>query len=509
MRAFQEMMLISIREKKTYRPLVLTAIILSMFMAAIEGTIVSTAMPGIVSELGGFSLFSWVFSGYLLMQAVTILIFGKLSDLFGRKPIFIFGVVIFLAGSFLCGYAESMELLIVYRFIQGLGAGAVQPIALTIVGDMYSVEERAKIQGYLASVWGISAITGPALGGLFVQYIDWAWVFWMNIPLGLFSLCGVLMFLHEKTEQKKQVIDYKGALLLFVSITSFMLILIEGGVRWDWLSFPVIGLIMLGGSGFVLFIIQEKKISEPMMPLELWRHRLILFANAATCTSGMIIIGVSSFLPTFVQGVMEKPPIIAGFTLTTMSIGWPIASTIAGKLQLKIGYRNTALLGGVSLLLGGLFFIVLTPERGPLWAGAGSFFIGVGMGLSSTPFLVAIQSNVNWKMRGIATASNMFMRILGSSIGAALLGSILNSRLNEYLTHYKDPAKQQLTIDQANLLLDAEKRSQLTEETLAVLQNGLTLSLKSVYIGLLIMTIVTFLLIMMLPKKEYAKSKNS
>ncbi|RBW70028.1 MFS transporter [Bacillus taeanensis] len=502
-------MLISIRNKKTYRPLVLTAIILSMFMAAIEGTIVSTAMPGIVSELGSFSLFSWVFSSYLLMQAVTILIFGKLSDLFGRKPIFIFGVVVFLIGSFLCGYAQSMEQLILFRFMQGLGAGAVQPIALTIVGDMYSVEERSKIQGYLASVWGISAVIGPALGGIFVQYIDWAWVFWMNIPLGLLSLCGVMMFLHEKTEQKKQVIDYKGAFLLFISITSFMLVLIEGGVRWDWLSLPIVGLTIIGGGGLVLFIIQEKRIVEPMMPLEIWKYRLILLANAATCTSGMIIIGVSSFLPTFVQGVMEETPIVAGFTLTTMSIGWPIASTIAGKLQLKIGYRNTALFGGVLLLIGGLLFVLLTPERGPLWAGAGSFFIGAGMGLSSTPFLVAIQSSVDWKMRGIATASNMFMRILGSSIGAALLGSILNSRLKEHLIAYQDDPEQSLTIDQANLLLDAEKRSNLAEETLTILQDGLTLSLKSVYMGLSIIAIITFVFIILLPKNKDEKSETS
>ncbi|WP_370314215.1 MFS transporter [Guptibacillus hwajinpoensis] len=243
----------SIQNKETNRPFVLGAIIIGMFMAAIEGTIVSTAMPGIVSDLGGFSTFSWVFSAYLLMSAITVLIFGKLSDLFGRKPIYSIGIVIFLIGSLLCGFAESMEALILFRLIQGIGAGAVQPIALTIVGDMYSMEERAKIQGYLASVWGISAIAGPALGGIFVQYIDWSWVFWMNIPLGVLSLVGVVLLLHESIDKERKSIDYSGAILLLVSISALMIVLIEGGVHWKWTSLPIITLLSTSFVAMTIF----------------------------------------------------------------------------------------------------------------------------------------------------------------------------------------------------------------------------------------------------------------
>ncbi|TLS37718.1 MDR family MFS transporter [Pseudalkalibacillus caeni] len=505
MKSLNDQIAISIREKKTHRPFVLAAIVIGMFMAAIEGTIVSTAMPGIVADLGGFSKFSWVFSAYLLMSAVTVLIYGKLSDLFGRKPIFVFGVFVFLIGSILCGFAESMELLIVYRLIQGLGAGAVQPIATTIVGDMYTMEERAKIQGYLASVWGISAVLGPALGGVFVQYLDWAWVFWMNVPLGILSVIGVILFLHEEIEKRERRIDYVGAGLLLISISSLMVVLIEGGVAWAWTSLPAISLLGVFGIGLVLFIFYESKVEEPVMPLSLWKDPLIALSNSATFTTGIILIGVSSFLPTFVQGVMEEPPIVAGFTLTTMSIGWPIASTIAGRLILTIGFRATSLIGGVSLILGAIFYILMNPSLGPIWAGAGSFLIGVGMGLTATTFIVSIQNSVDWKKRGIATASNMFMRTLGSAVGAALLGGILNTRLKDFLSSNQEKAGQALSIDTANSLLDEEKRQSLSPDVLSVLQDGLTFSLKSVYIGLLLLAIASFILVFFLPKPQKSK----
>ncbi|WP_377889491.1 MDR family MFS transporter [Alkalihalobacillus sp. R86527] len=496
MKGLAKSVLISVRNKETNRPLVLTAIVIGMFMAAIEGTIVSTAMPGIVSDLGGFTKFSWVFSSYLLMSAITVLLFGKLSDLFGRKPIYAFGVIVFLIGSILCGFAETMEALVLFRLIQGVGAGAVQPIALTIVGDMYSMEERAKIQGYLASVWGISAIAGPALGGLFVTYIDWAWVFWMNVPLGIFSLIGVLMLLHENVDKEKKPIDYPGALILLLSVSALMVILIQGGTVWEWFSGPIIALIIFTIVGICSFFFIETRAKEPIMPLGIWRDPVISLANSVTFTTGIILIGVSSFLPTFVQGVMERSPIVAGFTLTTMSIGWPIASTIAGKLVIKIGFRTTSVLGGISLLIGSSIYILMTPALGPLFAGTGSFFIGVGMGLTSTTFIVAIQSSVAWEQRGIATASNVFMRTLGSAVGAALLGGILNSRLKQYL----DRNEADLGINSANMLLNEEKRNSLETSTLAILQNGLTVSLNWVFLGIVILALISFVVVLFMPK---------
>jgi EmrB/QacA subfamily drug resistance transporter len=490
-------------KRVTKRPFVLATVMLAMFMGAVEGTIISTAMPAIVGDLGGFALYSWVFSAYLLMNAVTVLIYGKLSDLFGRKPILTFGIIIFLIGSILCGVADSMEMLILFRLIQGFGAGAVMPIATTIVGDIYTKEERAKVQGYLGSVWGISAVTGPALGGLLVEYVSWRYVFWINVPLGILAIAGLWLFLHENIEKKKRQIDYAGAVLLTVAISSLMIVLVEGGTNWSWTSMKTIGLLAVSILAFVLFIFQEKRALEPIMPFNIWKERSIFIANMTSLTTGVMLIGISSFLPAFVQGVMERSPIVAGFTLTAMSIGWPIAAAVGGRLLLKNGYRTTSLLGGIALILGSIMFVTLTPEAGPLWAAAGSFMVGIGMGLTSTAFIVSIQSTVDWQQRGIATAANMFMRNLGNTVGAALLGGILNSSIIRFLKE-KGANGQELSIDAANVLLNEEERTKLSLEMKVILQDGLTNALHSVYIMVFVFAVASLLLILFLPKKEKA-----
>ncbi|HZG72763.1 MAG TPA: MDR family MFS transporter [Chondromyces sp.] len=490
------------KEQQTRRPFVLGAVILAMFMGAIEATIVSTAMPAIVADLGGFSLYSWVFSAYLLMNAATVLIYGKLSDIFGRKPILMIGITVFLIGSILCGLSQSMNQLIVFRLIQGLGAGAVTSIATTIVGDIYTKEERAKIQGYLSSVWGISAISGPAIGGLLVTYVSWHYVFWINVPLGILSMIGLYFFLHEKIEKKKPVIDYKGTVLFLISISALMFLLVEGGVRIPWISVESMGLLAIALFAFLLFVLQEKRAEEPMMPFDLWKIRAIFIANIVSFTTGVILIGISSFLPTYVQVVMGKNATIAGFTLTAMSIGWPIASTVSGRLLLSIGYRSTTILGGVALIVGGMFFMVMGPESGPIWAASSSFLIGIGMGLTSTAFIVSIQSAVEWRQRGVATAANMFMRNFGNTVGAALLGGLLNSQLMQYLNSHSSSAANSLSIDSVNKLLDAESREGMGSEVREVLQHGLAESLHTVYIAVFIFAVISFCFLLFLRKEE-------
>ncbi|QCJ41893.1 MFS transporter [Bacillus sp. S3] len=480
---------------RTKKPLVLAAVMLAMFMGAIEATIVSTAMPAIVADLGGFTHYSWVFSAYLLMNSVTVLIYGKLSDLFGRKPILTIGIIIFLIGSVLCGFAGSMKTLIIYRLIQGFGAGAVTPIATTIVGDIYSKEERAKIQGYLSSVWGISAITGPAVGGLLVQYASWHYVFWINIPLGILSLVGLWLFLHENVEKKKHEIDYLGAILLTITISTLMFVLIDGSRLGAW---QMVSLMVLSGLALLAFIFQEGRASEPVMPFSIWKERSIFIANITSLTTGVMLIGISSFLPAFVQGVMEQTPIVAGFTLTTMSIGWPIASALSGRMLITIGYRKTSIIGGAFLLIGSIAFVTMSASSGPIWAAAGSFFVGVGMGLTSTAFIVSIQSTVAWQQRGIATAANMFMRNLGSTIGVALLGGILNNRM----VHYFRQNDKTLTVDDTNILLKASERDKLTDSVKNILQEGLAFSLHTVYYVVLTFALISLLLILFIPKKR-------
>lgn len=486
--------------KQLKRPFILASVMLGMFLAAIEATIVATAMPSIVADLGGFSMYSWVFSAYLLTNAATVLIFGKLADLFGRKPIFVIGVTIFLTGSTLAGFSTSMIMLIITRFVQGIGAGALMPIATTIVGDIYNREERAKIQGYLSAVWGISAVSGPLLGGFFVDVLNWRYVFWMNIPLGLLAMLGIIIFLKENIEKKKQSVDYLGSILMILTVSALMIILVEGGTGIPWNS-AIMYMLLFGTFFSLIFLIKQQRDSvEPMIPVELWKYRLIMMANLTSLTTGMITIGVTSYLPAFIQGVMGKSATIAGFTLTTMSIGWPLASTISGRLLLKIGYRRTSLIGGVFLILGSLLFMFLTPEKGPVWAGIGSFLIGVGMGMTSTAFIVGIQTSVDWEIRGVATSANVFMRSLGSALGVALLGGVLNTFIQGKIN--QENLQKEITVDSVNELLDENSSIRISSAAREVLETGLTEGLHLVYIGMFVMAVISVIFIFLMPKDE-------
>lgn len=400
-----------------------------MFMAAIEATIVATAMPSIVARLGGLALYSWVFSAFLLMQAVGTPIYGKLSDLFGRKRVFMAGISIFLLGSLLCGLASSMAALVAFRTLQGLGAGAVQPLAVTLVGDLYTLEERGRIQGYIASVWGSSAIFGPLAGALIVQHAHWAWIFWLNVPFGLVAMALAGLYLHERIERKKPSVDYPGAALLLIFLSTLMLMLTQGA-RWGLAG--VLPLLIVGAVAFLLFVRQERDAPDPIVHLELWKRRMIALANLATLAGGIAMMGVIGFLPVSIQGVLGDSALVAGFALCAMSLGWPLASMITGRLLLRVGMRRLARVGGSAVFLGSLA-VALAAERDALAAGAGSFVMGMGFGVLNTTFIVSIQSSVEWSERGVATASNILMRILGNALGAAVFGGVLNLALRHAL----------------------------------------------------------------------------
>lgn len=489
-----------LKNKVTKRPFVLVAVMLAMFMSAVEATIIATAMPSITSDLGGFSRYSWVFSAYLLMSTVTVLIYGKLADLFGRKIIFFIGVSLFLIGSFLCGFATSMEQLIVFRLIQGLGAGAVQPVATIIIGDVYQGDDRAKVQGYLSSVWGISAILGPAIGGILVETIGWQYVFWVNIPLGIISMIGIAFFLHEPVQTNKPVVDYKGALLLTIVLSSLLYWLVEGGQSFPWSSIISVGLLVVAIGGLYLFIQVEKKASDPFMPFTIWKNKIILFANLISFFTGVILIGLSSYLPMYVTGVMEQKAIVAGFTLTAMSVGWPLASTIAGRLLPKYGASKLSFVGAIFLVIGTFLFLFIQATLSPLIIACFSFLIGIGMGLTSTSFIVTIQGAVGHELRGVATASNLFMRSFGNTVGAALLGMIVNQSISRYFKNNGSI----FDLSVVDKLLDAAERKVFSIEDLTFLQLGLDKALHVVFITSFIFAFISFLFVFGIPKKKGA-----
>jgi EmrB/QacA subfamily drug resistance transporter len=413
------------------RPFVIASIMLATFMAAIEATIVSTAMPTIVGQLGGFTYFTWVFSAFLLAQSTTTVIYGKLSDLFGRKPTLIVGIVLLLVGSLLCGFAWSMSSLIVFRLIQGLGAGAINPITVTIIGDLYKLEERGRAQGMMASVWAISGVVGPLAGGLIVSHISWAWIFWINLPFGIVTIIGLVLFLHEKVETHKARIDYLGAVLFSVSVGSLLILLTESTNAAPQVLASLTALFVVTG---VLFLVHERRTPEPIVSIALWTRRLVATSNTATLLAGMALIGLTTVLPIYVQGVLGRSPIVAGFTLAALIIGWPLSVMFSGRLYRIFGIQRTLRAGSLLFPVGAAFLLLMGPLGSPAIAAFGSFLMGSGMGVISITSIALVQDSVEWSMRGSATASLIFARTLGSTIGATLMGTVLNIGITHYGT---------------------------------------------------------------------------
>jgi EmrB/QacA subfamily drug resistance transporter len=413
-----------------HRGQILAALMAATGLAALDATIVATAVPSVVADVGGFSIFPWLFSIYLLTQAVAVPIYGRLADLFGRKPVLFFGIGVFLLGSVLCGAAWSMLTLIVFRGIQGIGAGAILPMTSTIVGDLYTLEERGKAQGYISSVWGISSILGPALGGLFSEYASWRWIFFVNVPVGIAAIAMLQAFLRERVVRRRHRIDVAGAALLTATLSLGILALLEGGVAWSWLSARSVALFVAAAVLLALFVVCERRAAEPMLPPFVFGRRVLVFGNLCAFVVGAVLIGQSSYVPTYAQGVVGVGPVLAGFALSAYSLGWSTASSRSPRLYMRFGFRSTAILGGLCMIAGCLFFALVVHEDSRLWRVAVATLItGFGLGFSSTSVLVGIQSTVGWAHRGVVTGSNLFMRSIGSAVGVAVFGAIANTTL--------------------------------------------------------------------------------
>jgi EmrB/QacA subfamily drug resistance transporter len=409
---------------------------MATFTAAVESTIVATAMPTIVADLKGAELYSWVFSAYLLTQAVTIPIYGRLADLYGRKRVFVAGSAMFLLGSALCGLADGITTLILFRAVQGCGAGAVQPIAYTIVGDIYTPIERARIQGMLSGVFGAAAILGPTLGSVLVQAGSWRYVFWINLPIIIAAIVMVMLFLRKDHATRQHRIDILGAMLLVAGIGAIIL----AADRWRQLGGASAAVSACTGIAALLALARhERRAPEPMLPTSLWQSRIIVIGALGGFAVGAAIMSVLAFLPSYVQAVMGRNADKAGLVLGIMMVVWTCGSIAAGRLMVRVSYRSMGRAGGMLIMGGAAMLITLTPLSSIAHAAMAASVIGIGLGFCNTTWIVSVQTRVSYDQRGSATSAVMFMRFLGQALGAAFAGVILSVGFNYKVPQIADP----------------------------------------------------------------------
>jgi EmrB/QacA subfamily drug resistance transporter len=483
------------------RGLVLVGLMLTMALAAMDTTIVSTAVPQIIGSIGGFSIFSWLFSIYLLTQTVTIPVYGKLADVYGRKPILLLGIVVFLGGSALCSAAWSMVALIAFRALQGIGAGAIQATVQTVAGDLYSLRERGRVQGWLSSVWAVAAVAGPTLGGLFADYVSWRWIFLINLPLGAVALVLIVRFLHEaRGAARRHRIDYAGSALILASCGLLVFALLQGGTAWAWTSPASIGCFAGAAVLVAATVLVERRAAEPVIPAWLWRERVLAGATLGYVALGLLVIGPSAFLPTFAQTVLGLGAVAAGFVLATMSISWPTAAALCSRLYLRIGFRDTALIGA-AVALAGVGWFLLLPYAPPVWTVVGSTLVlGAGLGLISTPLIVGVQSTVPHERRGVATGSLMFGRFLGQSLGAAVFGAIVNSTLQHHLDTASAGVSRGLP-GSVDAIEPTVERDAGPAAVLDYLRHALDAATHNVYLALTLVAVLALVVLLICPRR--------
>ena len=407
--------------------LVTAGIMLSLFLASMESTVVATAMPTIVGQLGGLEHYSWVFSAFMLASTTTVPIYGKLSDIYGRRNLYVFAMGLFLVGSVLCGWANSMTTLIFARAIQGIGAGGIMPLAFILIGEMFTLEQRAKMQGFFSGVWGVSSVVGPLLGGFLVDQLSWRWIFYINVLPGLLAAALVAFAWRDQARShERPAIDYAGAVLLTVSVVMLLLGLMESGA-YTWIL--IAGAVVL----FVLLIWVERRAPDPILPLQLFRDGLFSTATAHGILTGWALFGSISFIPLFVQAVMGTSATQAGITITPMLLGWVTASIIGTRLLLTIGYRRLGLIGTATFTVGAFLMSRAGMNSSQISLMVFVTLMGIGMGLSIPAFLIAVQTSVQRRQLGTATSMLQFSRSIGGTLGVSVMGAALSARLTSSL----------------------------------------------------------------------------
>jgi EmrB/QacA subfamily drug resistance transporter len=463
--------------------LVTIAIFLQVFLSALDTTIIGAAMPTVVAALGGIHLYSWVFSAYMLTSTVSTPIAGKLSDQLSRKRLYLTGIAGFVISSWLCGLSQNLIMLIVFRAIQGVAAGAMIAVSMGLIAVLYPPEKRGRMQGMLASVWAVTSMFGPLVGGFVVEHFSWRWAFYLNLPLGLLAWFFVKRYLHEtpqevSSERQNIKVDYFGALVLIVGVVSFLLAItdeIHAAVVWR------VALLAVSLFALIAFIQIERRAAEPILPLNLLRRREIAAANLTTFITAIGMFGMIIFAPLFVQGAMLGTPSQAGMVLIPISMGWALGSLTSGHTVNRLGYRQLAVTGVILLTIGLFLQSRLIAASSLFHIAAVCLCVGFGMGLVTTAITVSVQNTVEPSQVGTATASTVFSRILGASVGVSVMGAILSQRLSTMLRDVL-PNMTNGALGEVRKLLLPEERLKMPAETLSAFRQALEESLQDVFL---------------------------
>lgn len=492
--------------------LVLAGLLLSILMASMDNTIVATAMGTIVGELGGFDKFVWVTSAYMVAEMAGMPIFGKLSDMFGRKRFFIFGLIVFLLGSILCGTAETITQLSIYRAIQGIGGGALIPIAFTIMFDTVPVEQRGKLGGLFGAVFGLSSIFGPLLGAYITDYISWEWIFYVNIPLGLLAFVFIAFFYKESKVHTKQKIDWWGAVTLVGAVVSIMFALELGGNEYAWDSSVIIGLFSFFAVLFLAFIFIERKASEPIISFPMFKNRLFTTSNVLGLFSGMAFITASVYIPIYIQGVLGGTATNSGLVLLPMMLGSVVSATGGGVLMNKMSYRRILIIFSILLLSGMILLTTLSPETSRLLVTLYMIITGLGIGATFSVLPNAAIHHFDPSQRGSVNSTVSFIRSLGMTLGITVFGIIQRNDFTKNLKELFSGIGQEGSMGanpestDPRVLLAPEMRALIPAPILEKITDLLSSSITYTFTWALIPTVLAFIAALVMSKEKLSES---
>jgi len=478
---------------------VFSGLMLGMFLAALDQTVVATALPTIVGELGGLNHLSWVVTAYLLTSTASSPLYGKVSDLYGRRIVFQFAIVVFLIGSVLSGFSQNMGQLIASRAVQGLGAGGLMVMALTIIGDILSPRERGRYQGYTGSVFAVSSVAGPLIGGFFTDHLTWRWVFFINLPIGILALIVTTSALNLPFARQRHRVDYPGAGILVAAVSAILLFTVWGGSEYPWSSPQIVGLALAGAALTGLFLFQERRAAEPILPLRLFRNRVYTLTGAGGFIVGLSMFGGVIFLPLFLQVVTGATATNSGLLILPLMVGIFSASITTGQLITRTGrYWRYPVAGTVVTTIALLLLSRMDAQTTRLLSSGFMLLLGLGIGMMMQVLVIAVQNAVEYRDLGVATSTNAFFRSLGGAFGTAIFGAILTARLNHLLPQLLPTGA--AGIDPSLLMGSPEQIRALSPDVQAAVVEAFSRAVSSVFLWAVPFAVIGFFVMVFIPE---------